>query len=33
MKAIRHGQCEAYLTKPVDKAKLIDHLKKLDLIA
>ena len=32
MKAFREGQCEAYLTKPVDKAKLIDHLKKLDLI-
>lgn len=32
MKAFREGQCEAYLTKPVDKAKLIDHLKNLDLI-
>lgn len=33
MKAFRDGLCEAYLTKPVDKAKLIDHLKTLDLIA
>lgn len=32
MKAFRQGQCEAYLTKPLDKAKLIDHLKNLDLI-
>lgn len=32
MKAIRDGQCEAYLTKPLDKAKLIDHIKKLGLI-
>jgi len=32
MKAFRNGQCEAYLTKPVDKDKLIDHLKNLDLI-
>ena len=32
MQAIRQGHCEAYLTKPLDKAKLIDHLKKLGLI-
>lgn len=32
MQAFRDGQCEAYLTKPVDKDKLIDHLKKLNLI-
>lgn len=32
MKAIRQGQCEAYLTKPLDKGKLIEHLKKLNLI-
>jgi len=32
MKAIRQGQCEAYLTKPLDRTKLIDHLKKLNLI-
>ncbi|BHH85482.1 response regulator [Desulforhopalus sp. 52FAK] len=32
MKAIRQGHCEAYLTKPFDRKKLIDHLKKLDLI-
>lgn len=32
MKAIRQGHCEAYLTKPLDKAKLINHLKNLDLI-
>ncbi len=32
MKAIRQGQCEAYLTKPLDRDKLIDHLKNLGLI-
>lgn len=32
MKAFRQGQCEGYLTKPLDRAKLIDHLKNLDLI-
>lgn len=32
MKAIRLGQCEAYLTKPLDRAKLIDHLKNMGLI-
>lgn len=32
VKAFRDGQCEAYLTKPVDKDKLIDHLKKLNII-
>jgi two-component system chemotaxis response regulator CheY len=26
------GQCDAYLTKPVDKAKLLDELRKLKLI-
>ncbi len=26
------GQCDVYLTKPVDKAKLLDELRKLKLI-
>jgi two-component system chemotaxis response regulator CheY len=26
------SQCEAYLTKPIDKYKVIDELKKLGLI-
>jgi len=26
------GQCEAYLVKPIDKAKLLDELRKLKLI-
>lgn len=32
MKAFRQGHCEAYLTKPLDREKLIDHLKTLGLI-
>lgn len=32
MKAFRLGQCEAYLTKPLDRNKLVDHLKNLGLI-
>lgn len=32
MKAFRQGQCEAYLTKPLDREKLIGHLKDLGLI-
>lgn len=32
MKAFRQGHCEAYLTKPLDRDKLIDHLKTLGLI-
>lgn len=33
MKAFRQGQCEAYLTKPLDRHKLIGHIKDLGLIA
>ncbi len=32
MKAFRQGQCEAYLTKPLDRNKLISHIKDLGLI-
>jgi len=32
MKAFRQGQCEAYLTKPLDRTKLISHIKDLGLI-
>lgn len=32
MKAFRQGQCEAYLTKPLDRNKLIRHIKDLGLI-
>ncbi|OGR19684.1 MAG: hypothetical protein A2X81_03080 [Desulfobacterales bacterium GWB2_56_26] len=32
MKAFRQGQCEAYLTKPLDRTKLISHIKELGLI-
>lgn len=32
MKAFVDGQCEAYLTKPIDKGKLLVHLKDLNLI-
>ena len=32
MKAFRQGQCEAYLTKPLDRIKLISHIKELGLI-
>jgi two-component system chemotaxis response regulator CheY len=32
MKAFRQGQCEAYLTKPLDRIKLIGHIKDLGLI-
>jgi two-component system chemotaxis response regulator CheY len=32
MKAFRQGQCEAYLTKPLDRAKLLGHIKDLGLI-
>jgi two-component system chemotaxis response regulator CheY len=27
-----HGLCDAYLTKPIDRAKLLDELRKLKLI-
>lgn len=30
--AFEEGQCEAYLTKPLNEEELIDHLKELDLI-
>lgn len=33
MKAFRQGQCEAYLTKPLDRTKLISHIKDLGLIS
>jgi len=33
MKAFRQGQCEAYLTKPLDRNKLIFHIKELGLIS
>jgi len=32
MTAFRQGQCEAYLTKPLDRHKLIGHIKSLGLI-
>jgi len=33
MKAFRQGQCEAYLTKPLNREKLITHIRDLGLIA
>ena len=33
MKAFRQGQCEAYLTKPLERTKLISHIKDLGLIS
>ena len=33
MKAFRQGQCEAYLTKPIDRKKLVNHIRDLGLIA
>ncbi|WP_136809157.1 response regulator [Desulfosediminicola flagellatus] len=33
MKAFRQGQCEAYLTKPLDREKLLKHLVDLGLVA
>lgn len=32
MKAFRQGQCEAYLTKPLDREKLLKHLDDLGLV-
>ncbi len=32
IKAFRQGQCEAYLNKPLDRNKLLGHLKDLGLI-
>jgi len=33
MKAFTEGHCEAYLTKPIDKKKLINQLRDLNLIS
>lgn len=32
LQAFEEGQCEAYLTKPLDREKLLDHLYELELI-
>jgi two-component system chemotaxis response regulator CheY len=32
MMAFRQGQCEAYLTKPLDRTKLLGHVRDLGLI-
>lgn len=32
VQAFEGGHCEAYLTKPLDRAKLLDHLVELELI-
>jgi two-component system chemotaxis response regulator CheY len=32
MKSFRQGQCEAYLAKPLDRNKLIGHIRDLGLI-
>lgn len=32
MRAFTKGHCEAYLTKPIEKAKLVEHLRNLRLI-
>ena len=32
MQAFRQGQCEAYLTKPLDRHKLLNHIRDLGLI-
>ena len=32
LKAFTEGRCEGYLTKPIDKAKLVSQLKDLNLI-
>ena len=32
MKAFRQGQCEAYMTKPLDREKLLGHIHGLGLI-
>jgi two-component system, chemotaxis family, chemotaxis protein CheY len=32
MKAFRQGQCEAYMTKPLDREKLLGHIYGLGLI-
>ncbi|WP_136796120.1 MULTISPECIES: response regulator [Desulfosediminicola] len=33
MRAFHQGKCEAYLTKPLDRDKLLYHLKELGLVA
>lgn len=32
MQAFRQGQCEAYLTKPLDRNKLLEHIRDLGLV-
>lgn len=32
MEAFARGHCEAYLTKPIDRRKLLDHLHELNLL-
>lgn len=32
-KAFQQGQCEAYLTKPLERKKLMNHLKDLGLVS
>ncbi len=32
MRAFRQGQCEAYLSKPLDRDKLVGHIRDLGLI-
>lgn len=32
MQAFTKGHCEAYLTKPINKEQLVEHLKELNLI-
>ncbi len=32
MKAFRQGKCEAYLTKPLDRNKLLGHIRDLGLV-
>ena len=32
MEAFANGHCEAYLTKPIDRKKLLDHLHELKLL-
>lgn len=32
LRAFQKGECEAYITKPVDREKLIGHIKQLGLI-
>ncbi len=32
VKAFRQGQCEAYLTKPLDRNKLLGHIRDLGLL-